>query len=239
MSGNSARLRALAATVLVIWGGLAARPVRAEETEQQHSWDRYVRGFRREHNFALSVGASSGNWDVRRLGTIKGLKVRNSGVWTRFQYSFHLQLYNGFGYMLGSSFGYHYETADRRKPFRPVPAYMFPGVLIGVVENFSPVFRWSAAFDAYMERLNDLEDRDGLPPDGKVSATMEVFDFGTFVDFFYDLAWAIRLEAHHRHHEYLEPSCPTGKVCRNDFPVNANFKKDDDWLGLGIVHHLL
>lgn len=214
-------------------------PSRTHGRSDHSAWNRYIRGFRRDHNFALSVGASSGTWDVRRFGTLRQRKYETSGVWSRFQYSFHLPLYNGLGYMLGSSFGYHYEASDRRKPFRPVPALMFPGVLIGVVANFSPVFRLSAAFDAYMERLNGIGERDGTPPDGEISVTMEAFDFGTFFDVFYDLAWAVRLEGHYRHHEYLEPSCASSQTCRNDFPVNANFKKDDRWLGLGIVHHLL
>lgn len=206
----------------------------------QDDWDRYVRGFRREHNFALSAGASSGTWDVRRFGALNNKKYDNSGVFTRFQYSFHLPLYGGVGYMLGSSFGYHYESSDSRREFRPVPALMFPGVLIGLVNNFNSIFRMSVAFDAYMERLDNLTGPD--PNDSsikrQISVTMEAFDFGAFLDFFYDLAWAVRLEAHRRHLEYLEPGCASG-TCSREFGVNANFKKDDNWVGLGLVHHLL
>jgi hypothetical protein len=222
--------RLLVLLALLAFSGAAAAD---DEAPDRADWDRYVRGFRRDHNFALSVGAGSGTWDVRRFGNIKGQKYKTSGAWSRFQYSFHLPLYQGFGYMLGSSFGYHYESADKRKPFHPVPALMFPGAMIGIVENFNPVFRWSLAFDAYMERLNDLAERDGQT----ISVTMEAFDFGTFIDFFYDLGWAVRLEGHHRHHAYLKPVCSKNSPC--DFPVNANFRKDDDWVGLGLVHHLL
>lgn len=204
-----------------------------------HEWDRYVRGFRRDHNFALSAGVSQGIWNVKRLGTLEKRKFRNSGVYSRFQYSFHLPLWRGFGYMLGSSFGYHYESSDRRRPFAPVPAYIFPGILTGLVVNISPVFRAAATFEANMERHDGVREQDGKEPDPEISITLEAFDFGAYFDVFYDLAWAIRVEAHHRHLDYLEPRC-TRDNCRNKgFDVNANFKKEDDWLGIGLVHHLL
>ena len=214
-------------------------PQSIPSSSEVHRWDRYVRGFRREHNFAFSLGIAKGTWDVRHFGTLEQKKYSNSGVFTRFQYSFHLPLVGGFGYLLGSSFGYLYESTDKRREFQAVPALMFPGLLAGFVENFSPVFRWSAALDIYLERLNGLAEHDGTQPDPEIYVTMEAFDFGTFFDIFYDLEWAVRLELHHRHSEYLEPLCAVGEDCRHDFPSNANIKKDDDWVGLGLVLHLL
>jgi len=163
---------------------------RAQQTivsgEELHRWDRYVRGFRREHNFALSTGVSSGTWDVRRFGSLTKngpQKYDTTGVFTRFQYSFHLPFYSGFGFFLGSSIGYHYESADKRKPFKPVPAYQFPGVLSGLVLNFNPVLRWSIGLDAYLERHNGIQERDQTPPDNEIFVTMQVYDFGTFSTF--------------------------------------------------------
>src|SRR5206468_3802483 len=90
-------------------------------------WDRYVRGFRRDHNFVVSAGVSKGTWNVKSFGTIKDRQFKNSGVYSLFTYAFHLPLYKGFGYLLGSTFGYHYEASDARAAFRPVPSFIFPG----------------------------------------------------------------------------------------------------------------
>jgi len=201
-----------------------------------HRWKRYVRGFRREHNFAFSIGASSGTWRVKHLGTLDNQNFDNSGLYAKFQYSFHLPIYGGFGYLLGSSVGYHYETADRRQAFRPVSATQFPGILAGLVMNFTPVLRWSVAIDAYLERLDGLADRDGIGDDPTISITATTYDFGTFFDIFYNLNWGLRLEAHQRRLIYTHPHMHSGD---QDFPVDASLKKDDQWMGLGLVYHLL
>jgi hypothetical protein len=192
-----------------------------------------VRGFRREHNFALASGVSSGSWSVKALGTLHDRRFNDSGAWTKLQYSYHLQLYHGFGYLLGSSVGYHYESADSRSVFQPAPALQFPGVLAGFVLNVNPVLRFSTAFDSYMERHNNIKERDGTPPDPEISVTIQAYDAGAFIDVFYDLAWALRLEGHRRHLQYEKPLNAAG------FDVDANLSKDDEWLGLGLVFHLL
>lgn len=207
---------------------------------EMHQWERHVRGFRREHNFALSSGITSGVWHVKRLGSItEERRFDNSGVYGRFQYSFHLPVWGGFGYMLGSSFGYHYESADRRRQFRPVSGTGFPGVLAGLVFNFNPVFRIGSAFDASLERHNGIEERPRVcEPKSeckttKISVTMQSYDLSGFLDIFYDLAWAVRIEAHRRELQYQRPDEA------ETYPVDANFRKADRWLGVGFVLHLL
>ncbi len=212
------------------------KPAEVLYTQDFHRWDRHVRGFRRDHNFALSAGVSSGTWNVKRFGTLDDEKYDDSGVWAKFQYTFHLQVYQGFGYLLGSSAGYHYESVDRRRPFKPVPAYQFPGVMAGLVLNISPVFRLTAALDVYLERHNGIEERDGKGDDPKIHVTLQAFDALATIDVFYDLNWALRLEGHQRHLDYQRPHSDEDS---RDFPVNSNLKKDDRWLGLGLVYHLL
>lgn len=205
-----------------------------------HQWERHVRGFRREHNFAVSSGVTSGVWQVKRLGSITEERSFDaSGIYGRFQYSFHLPIWGGFGYMLGSSFGYHYESADRRRPFQPVDAIGFPGVLAGLIYNFSPVFRLGSAIDASLERHNGVEERPRTCPSDQVcqptqvSVTMQSYNLSVFFDIFYDLAWALRLEAAQRDLQYQRPQAAEG------YPVDANFRKSDRWLGIGFVLHLL
>jgi len=198
-----------------------------------HRWERHIRGFRREHNFALSAGVSSGEWNVARFGSIRDKTYENTGVFSRFQYSFHLQLYQGFGYLLGSSAGYHYETADRRSEFRPVAAVQYPGVVVGLVYNLNPVLRFSTAFEAYLERHSGIQENDKEGENNEIHVTVQAYDAGIFIDVFYDLGWAIRLEAHNREVYYKRP------FKSEDFAVDAKITKKDQWLGLGLVYHLL
>ena len=104
--------------------------------------------------------------------------------------------------------------------------------------NFSPVFRFSTAMDVYLERHNGIQERDGVGDDPEIFVTMQAVDAMGCIDIFYDLNWALRLEAHKRHLEYLRPNTNKDDDSRS-FPVNANLKKEDQWLGLGLVYHLL
>jgi|GEM_PF-2055219 len=202
-------------------------------TDDVHDWERYVRGFRREHQFALVAGYSSGVWELHRVGTMEGEKSREKGVFGKFQYSFHLPLYKGFGYLLGSSFGSLYESSSTGSRFRSVPSVMLPGVLAGFVLNVTPAIRCFLAGEVYLERFDGLQDRDGQEPDERIHITTETFDGSFGVDWFYSLKWAVRAEGHLRRLVYVRPQEPAGK------PVDANIKKRDEWVGLGIAHHFL
>lgn len=201
--------------------------------KELHRWERHIRGFRREHNFAVSTGVSSGRWQVDRFGSIENKTYENTGIFSKFQYTFHLQLYSGLGYILGSSTGYHYETADQRSEFRPVDAVQYPGVIAGLVYNFNPVLRVSTTIESYLERHNGIEENDKIGEDIEIHVTLQAYDAGFFLDIFYDLAWAIRLEGHRREVYYKRPYKSEG------FAVDAKFSKKDQWLGLGLVYHLL
>ena len=206
--------------------------------EEMHRWDRHIRGFRSEHNFALTTGISSGTWHVKRFGPVKGRNFEGSGAVARFQYSFHLQLYRGFGYLLGSSIGYHYESADRRRAFRPTPAVQFPGLIGGLVLNINPMLRTSLAFDTYLERHDGIDVSEENEA-SSIYVTMQAFDVGAYIDLFYDLLWAFRFEVHKRHLTYNRPILPISRNSGTTYPVDASISKDDNWLGLGIVFHLL
>ena len=198
-----------------------------------HRWERHVRGFRREHNFALSLGVSSGTWDVDNFGSLSSRKFEHTGLFARFQYSFHIPLYRGFGYVLGSSVGYHYESTDRRRPFKPVAAVMFPGLLAGLTLNVTPALRATIAADAYLERHDGIKERDGREPDPEISVTLQTYDIGAYFDLFYDLKWAVRIEAHYRLLQFLRPEGTSGR------PIDAKLRKTDRWLGFGVLYHLL
>jgi hypothetical protein len=147
-----------------------------------------------------------------------------------------LQLYQGFGYFLGSGFGYHYESHDKRRAFRPTPAAQFPGLLAGLTLNVNPMFRASFSLYTYLERHDGIEAEEGGET-ANIYVTVQTFDAGAYVDLFYDLVWALRIEAHRRYLTYIKPDLPDAKAA--SYPVNASLGKDDDWVGVGIVFHLL
>jgi hypothetical protein len=208
-------------------------------------WDRHVRGFRREHNFALAAGMSSGTWHVKSFGTLSNEDFPARGAWSKFQYTYHIPIYSGFGYLLGSSAGYHYESANNDHAFRPVSCYEFPGVMAGLVMNFNPRFRLSVAADVYLERYNGIGGPDSEGNQQQIAITLAAYDGGVFFDVFYDLPWAVRIEGHKRHLDYERPNSLGANGCRNSkgdqapCPVDVTFSKNDGWLGLGIVYHLL
>jgi hypothetical protein len=204
-----------------------------------HPWDRYVRGFRHEHNFALSLGGSSGDYEVHSFGVINDQSFHSAAAWSKFQYTYHLQIYHGFGYMLGSSAGYFYETVRGDRVFQPAPAVMFPGILAGLVMNFSPSVRLSTAFDVYMERVTNFTANNLADPSKtqNIAVTLVAYDAGGFLDYFYDLNWAVRLEAHNRRVYYYRPLEQPGDS--TIYASNAVFRLTDRWLGLGLVYHLL
>jgi hypothetical protein len=62
---------------------------------------------------------------------------------------------------------------------------------------------------------------------------MQAYDGGLYADLFYDLSWALRVEGHVRHLEYRRPGKSSG------YPVDAKLRKDDRWVGVGVLYHLL
>ncbi len=197
-----------------------------------HAYDRYVLKFRREHNFAIMSGVTRGTWYVQRFNTITDRTFPAHGVLSRFQYTFHLPLVGGFGYMLGSGVGYHYESPNTRGEFRPVSAWQFPGIVLGLVNNFNSVLRLSTTAEAYLERHEGLKTRQKA-----IFVTSNVFDFGAALDIFYDLSFALRLEFHQRELLYDKPNLPSDSI--ETFDVDARLGKKDQVWGLGMVYHLI
>jgi hypothetical protein len=205
-----------------------------------HVWKRYVRDFRMDHNFALVVGAGVGNWAVPRFGTIREKSFPAKTVNFRAQYSFHLPIYRGFGYFLGSTSAYDYPVTTEPTSFYPAPVIQYPTLLVGLVYNFTPGFRGLVSFDYGIARIEDMAERDGrsgrvdgLADDPTISATLETFDGGIAADFFVRLNWAVRAEIHRRFIRHAKP-----KKLANQ-PIDADFYRDDRWVGLGLAYHLM
>jgi hypothetical protein len=207
-----------------------------------HLWQRYIRGFRESHNFSVSAGYTVGDWQIHRFATLRNRRFKGKGTFNKFQYSFHLPLYGPFGYLLGSSLGYQFESPEQFERFRPAPSYNFPGVLVGLVVNSSVRWRVSLAFDVHLSRLEGLKDEvdelsesAGAARDTDIDVTMRTYDLILASDYFYTLNWALRLEWHLRRNEYIQPNLDI----KRDMPLDAEFAKVDHWYGLGFVYHFL
>lgn len=223
--------------MLVASDAFAQKPVLRKSKSTMHQWDRYVRGFRREHNFSQIVGLSSGTWLVRRFGTIKDKEFRRRGLFSKFRYAYHLRIHSGFGYILGSSAGYHFESTKRQSDFKPASGYMLPGLLVGLVNNISPSHRIGAGFEYYLERHDDIQERDGPDDtDYDISVNVQTADASVFYDFFYHVAWAFRLQGHWRYIEYHRPRI-TERINRDE--LDSSFAKRDYFVGFGVLHHLI
>lgn len=200
--------------------------------QEMHIWQRYVRGFRRDHNFALSSSIAQNTWKIDQFGTLKGKQFQRQALVTRFQYSFHIPIYKGFGYMLGSSMGYALEQDNPGQPFTPASAFQIPGALVGLVWNYSPGIRFSSSAETYLERHDGIKEADHLGEDAQISITGLSYDIGLYLDLFYELGWALRIEAHNRQLYILPPKYAFGAI-------DAKMRKDEQSIGMGIVHHLL
>jgi hypothetical protein len=198
-----------------------------------HPWKKYLRGFRVDHNFAILAGLSNSIWQVKKFGTLRNYEFANSGVFTRFHYNYHFPIYFGFGYTLGSAFGYHFESSDKRSPFRPKSAFALPGLSLGLTQNISEVIRVGIGAQAYLERHDGISEQEDSEPEYEISITMQAYEIYGYVDVFYDISWALQLGYHIRELQFVRPAKALG------FPVDANLKKREQWIGLGILYHLI
>ena len=212
-----------------------ATPASALSMEEvpQSTWGRFTRGFRRDHNFAFGAGMAIVNWNIDHFGAIDQQTYTTNGIYSNFQYTFHLQLFRGFGAMLGSSFGYLEEKSSDDDEFQPAPAYLFPGLITGLVYNITPVFRPGIYLNYYLERWSGMREQYVKDRTTRVHITVETLDLAAFVDLFYALSWGVRIEAHQRRNFYPKP--------RNaaNFDIDATFVRTDNWYGLGAVYHLM
>ncbi len=198
-----------------------------------HDWEKSVRGFRRDHNFAMMAGPTGGVWHVTKLGGLAHQDVKSSGYFAQMQYSFHLPIYKGFGYTLGTSMSYITEQRVASE-LHPPSGGGFPGASIGLVLNVSPAFRLHGGFDYNLERWNELGERDGQDDDPTISVTARVGDWHAGFDVFYHLYWALRFEYHSRRSTYIRPFEVSASPA-----LDAKIRKTDIWYGAGVVYHLL
>ena len=184
---------------LLILLSLFAYPLRAEELldssvipERPKEWSRAIRGFRREHNFMVNYGLVANSWEAQLAGYDKSFHFKTAGQQLGFDYSFHLPLWGGLGYVLGTKL-----TAVIISPFTLTQvssvSFGLPGMNVGLVLNSSDHFRMGAGMEFGWHRIDRLR----LPIEEfrkPISITGETRAYRLSADYFYELSWALHLE---------------------------------------------
>lgn len=195
-----------------------------------HPWQRYLRDFRREHHFSVSSGRGDGSWKIGRFGTQEHTNYAVSSVWLKLRYDFHIQLYQGLGYFLGSSVGYAAQSTE--SGFSAPISWHLPGLTGGLVCNVNPELRFLIFQEVYLERLENMSTPDGAQLDASMLCLL---DGSLGADYFFSLNFGLRAEAHFRKAFYTPPKQAAGSL----LPEGGRFEKWERWFGLGLVMQLL
>ncbi len=199
-----------------------------------HVWDRYVRGFRRDHNLSLESGYSSTTWIVDKFGDLRSENYRSRQVTLIGNYTFHILIAGKTGYFLGSSAGY--ALADEKKlddKFQPTPSWFLPGVQAGLTYNYDPSGRIIAGIGAQLERFNDLKTRreDGTWENASLTGESLQFYFG--VDLFFVLDTAVHIIWSDSTTFFKRPADAEDKL------VDVKIKRRSQGAALGLLYHFL
>ncbi|MCB9229253.1 MAG: hypothetical protein H6618_06550 [Deltaproteobacteria bacterium] len=219
--------------LLLLSSGLYTRSLLYGEEADPHPWEKYTQGFRKDHHFTLALGSGAGTWNIQRFGVIEKKHQHASSGWLTFQYEFHIQIYKGSGYFLGSSAGYLFEKSG---DYISAPsAWHLPGLTGGLVYEHSPTLRFLVFQAVYLERLDHMSTA-SASDSAELDANMLCFlDAALAADYFFSLEFGLRVEYHYRKSFYMPPAGSTDKK----LPEGMLFDKQDHWLGLGLVMHTL
>jgi hypothetical protein len=196
-------------------------------------WERYVRRFRRAHNVAFTSGYDQGTWNIGKFGDVVGTQVKSSGVDLTFQYSYHAQLFQKFGYYLGSSGGYFGELLKRKSnEVGPSSAWKLPGIVGGFVFCFDPRWRMMLGIDAYLSRYTKITSTEN-GEDIEISMSSETVDLLFSLDYFVSLNWGVRSTVYDRKNWLPRP------FDSEIYPTNAKISRNSRGATLGMVFHFL
>ena len=200
----------------------------------------FVQDYRKGHHFSLASGSGKGTWKVKRLGSIRDGSYKSSGNYLHGSYTFFLPLYGGFGYSLGSTFGYFSESKSKSEVFDAASAINLPGIGFGLNYNINPGFRIFGSISYGISRINGLIEKDGIykegdPDDPEISITLNRFSLVSGLDYFFSLNWAVRFEYHEQFLKYNRPVISDG----DPIDVDASLSKNEHWVGVSLMYHFL
>gem|GEM_PF-6412348 len=91
--------------------------------------------FRPGHNLTLIATGQQALWKVERAGEVRGLSFRSWEPGVLLRYTFHLNLVRKLGLVLGTGTGGWYQNRTHSS-FHPGSSFMFPSIIVGLVQNF-------------------------------------------------------------------------------------------------------
>ena len=199
-----------------------------------HVWDRYVRGFRRDHNLSLESGYDSTFWIVDKFGDLRSEQYRSRQLVLIGHYTFHILIAGKTGYFLGSSVGY--TLTDEKKiddEFQPTPSWLLPGVQSGLVYNYDPSGRIFIGVGAQLERFNDLKTKRFSGEWEKASLTGETYQIFIGADLFFILDTAIHFAWSDSTTFFKRPNDADDKL------VDVKMKRRSQGATVGLLYHFL
>lgn len=109
---------------------------------------KYIYGFRKDNQFSLILGFSDPKWQFFQDSTFTAPSVS-----LQFLYRFHLQIYRGIGYFLGTSFGLNYFLPTQRSNFY---SWSLPGAAAGLVWYANHEWQLLLTAELFLEHLPHL-----------------------------------------------------------------------------------
>lgn len=168
--------------------------------QELHRWDRSVRGFRHAHNFSWFYSSVLSQWNLDGSLLEDGSEQPYAEVYETnqdylgFEYTFHLHLFDSFGYYLGSSLGFSWEERSKGGNLTIEKALTFPGAVVGLSLNLSPAVRLLTDLSVNLTRFERFKEyRAGVGDSSKIYFNARTFSWKVGFDFFFKLNWAVRL----------------------------------------------
>ncbi|MCX6116551.1 MAG: hypothetical protein NT027_03345 [Proteobacteria bacterium] len=193
-----------------------------------------MRKFRRDHHLSIQSTYEKGQWVVGSFGRIENEEFPSTGFDLGIQYSFHIQLESKFGYYLGTLAGYFIELEKRgQRDFGPSSMWKLPGLLGGLVYNYSATGRVSVGAAGYLSRIVKLSAKGLAGEDEEISVTGETFDYFVSWERFVSLNSAIKIQ-YVNHRLWVPPARDAER-----FALDARIKRFSQGVSLGATYHFL
>lgn len=199
-----------------------------------HVWDRYVRGFRRDHNLSVESGYSSTAWITDKFGDLTSEQFQSRHLMFIGQYTFHILIAGKTGYFLGSSAGYTLVSGEKLgDKFQPTTSWLLPGVQAGLVYNYDPSGRIFMGLGAQLERFNGLATKKTPGDWQKASLTGEAYQIFVGADIFLLLDTAIHFSWIDSTTFFKRPKDAEDKL------VDVKMKRRSQGASIGLLYHFL
>ncbi|MCX6128333.1 MAG: hypothetical protein NTX25_04625, partial [Proteobacteria bacterium] len=193
-------------------------------SERPQEWSRAIRGFRGEHNFSIGYGYAVSQWQVHLSGHDEPIHFETRGHQVCMAYSFHLPIWQGVGYALGTRSSVLMDASANQEKGSEL-SYGLPGLHAGLVWNISDHLRVGSGLEFGWQRIDQLR----LPKiwnQKQIAITGETRSYYLAADYFYELSWALHLDYELTRLSYLTTE-------------SIDLYKNSKTWSLGILKHLI